>query len=173
MQKVNKIISTTFFLCIYSFLSAQVTGIVKEASSGDALIGVNILVNGDVSKGTVTDFEGKFSASADIGDELTFNYIGFEELKIQITELEMTVNLISSAELLNEVVVLGYGSSDKKDLTGVVAKINEDDFITGPINSPERLLQGKVAGLQIASSSEPGGGSNIQIRGSNLSLIHI
>ncbi len=167
MQKVNKIISTTFFLCIYSFLSAQVTGIVKEASSGDALIGVNILVNGDVSKGTVTDFEGKFSASADIGDELTFNYIGFEELKIQITELEMTVNLISSAELLNEVVVLGYGSSDKKDLTGVVAKINEDDFITGPINSPERLLQGKVAGLQIASSSEPGGGSNIQIRGSN------
>jgi len=115
----------------------------------------------------ITDVDGSFTIDAAIGDQLSFSYIGYETQLIEVTNLNMDIRLGESSELLDEVVVVGYGSSGKKDLTGVVAKVDEDDFITGSINSPERLLQGKVAGLQIASNSEPGGGSVIQIRGSN------
>ncbi len=161
-----------FFLPVLGILltlniQAQVTGTVTDGNSGEPLIGVNVIANNTNASGTITDIDGSYVIDAAIGDQLTFTYIGYENMVKEVTNLKMDIALGENSELLEEVVVLGYGSVGKKDLTGVVAKVNEDDFIVGAINSPERLLQGKVAGLQIASSSEPGGASNIQIRGAN------
>jgi len=152
---------------IVSVCHSQVTGVVTDRNSGEPLIGVNVIVDNTDNAGTITDIDGAFIIDASIGDKLIVSYVGYETTKIDITNATMNIQLGESSELLQEVVVLGYGSVGKKDLTGVVAKINEDDFIVGSINSPERLLQGKVAGLQIAANSEPGGGSVIQIRGAN------
>lgn len=162
-----RIIFTLFAVTLLCTLNAQVSGTVTDATSGEPLIGVNISVPGDEASGTVTEYDGSFNLDAAIGDQIVISYIGYEDRTIEVTDLKMDILLREASELLNEVVVLGYGSVGKKDLTGVVTKVNEDDFIVGAINSPERLLQGKVAGLQIASSSEPGGGSVIQIRGAN------
>ncbi len=167
MQKANTLYLFILSLCFSTFLTAQVTGVVTEDGTGEALIGVNVAVLDNSTLGTITDIDGSYSINASIGDKLVFSYVGYETQTVEITGPQMNIVLKTASELIDEVVVLGYGSSDKKDLTGVVAKVNEDDFITGTINSPERLLQGKVAGLQIATSSEPGGASNIQIRGTN------
>lgn len=167
MQDVIKSILFLLFTSLSLSLTAQISGVVLDANNGDALIGVSVSLQDNNSVGTITDIDGSFTINANAGDMLVFSYVGYERLIVEATEAKMNINLQSASELIDEVVVLGYGSSNKKDLTGVVAKVNEDDFITGTINSPERLLQGKVAGLQIATSSEPGGASNIQIRGTN------
>ena len=158
------------FLIIASFqLQAQVTGIINDATTGEVLIGVNVVVKGDVLNGVVSDIDGRFSINANPGDELVFSYIGFEEYAVTISSSNETlsIQLNESAELLQEVVVVGYGSVQKKDLTGVVAKVNEEDFNRGVVSSPEKLLSGKVAGLQITSNGQPGGGSRILLRGAS------
>jgi len=162
-----KIISSFVAFLFTVGMYAQVSGVITDLDSGDPLIGVNISIVNSSNAGTITDIDGSYSIDANIGDKLSLSYIGYETKVIDVTSQELSIQLGESSEVLDEVVVLGYGSTGKKDLTGVVAKIDEDDFISGAINSPERLLQGKVAGLQIATSSEPGGGSLIQIRGSN------
>jgi len=162
-----RILLSLFLVFVMNTLFAQVTGVVLDADNGDPLIGVNVTNVANSSSGTITDIDGSFTIDAAMGDQLTLSYIGYETQTVAVDNLNLTIRLGESSEVLDEVVVVGYGSSGKKDLTGVVAKIDDEDFITGAINSPERLLQGKVAGLQIASSSEPGGASVIQIRGTN------
>lgn len=161
-----RILITLIGLLSVTIAYTQVSGVVTDPSNGDPLIGVNV-TNTSNNNGTITDIDGSYTINAAIGDQLSFSYIGYESLTVEVTDLNLNIEMGEGSELLQEVIVLGYGSVGKKDLTGVVAKINEDDFIVGAINSPERLLQGKVAGLQIASNSEPGGGSVIQIRGAN------
>ena len=162
-----RILLVHFLVFAISSLYGQATGVVLDADSGEPLIGVNVMNVDNPSSGTITDIDGSFKLDVKIGDKISLSYIGYETKTIEVENLNMTIKLGEASEILDEVVVVGYGSSGKKDLTGVVAKIDDEDFITGAINSPERLLQGKVAGLQIASSSEPGGASVIQIRGTN------
>lgn len=155
------------FLCILisASVNAQVSGTVID-NTGEPLIGVNISLKNKITTGTITDIDGNYQIIANSGDTLTYSYIGFENVLVPVGNQKIiNVTLGESSELLNEVVVVGYGSLAKKDLTGTVTKIGEKDFNKGTITTPEALLNGKVAGLQITSGAEPGAGSAITLRG--------
>lgn len=155
-------------LIVPSFMIAQssVTGKVTEKSTSLPLPGVNVIVKG-TSTGAATDFDGNYQISANNGDILVFSYIGFVSQEITYTgQSPLNVQLAEDAAQLNEVVVIGYGSVKKEDLTGSADLIKADDFNQGPIVSAQQLIQGKVAGVSVTSGSgAPGEGQNIIIRG--------
>ena len=146
-------------------LSAQVSGTIID-DNGEPLIGVNISLKNKITTGTISDIDGQYSITAGPGDTLTYSYIGFESIdRVVGNETTIDVTMGESSELLNEVVVVGYGTLTKKDLTGSVTKIGTKDFNKGVVTTPEALLNGKVAGLQITTGGEPGSGSLIRLRG--------
>ena len=146
-------------------ISAQISGTIID-DTGEPLIGVNISLKNNLTTGTITDIDGQYSIKAKPGDTLSYSYIGFQPLdRIVSGNKTINVTLGESSELLNEVVVIGYGTLTKKDLTGTVTKIGTKDFNKGSIATPEALLNGKVAGLQITTGGEPGSGSSINLRG--------
>lgn len=144
-----------------------ISGNVKD-ESGAPLPGVNILIVG-TSKGTQTDFDGNYSINAQTGSVLAFSFVGFVTKQVTVgTQRKIDIVLQEDASKLDEVVVIGYGSTLKKDATGAVDAINSENFNKGAIASPEQLLQGKSAGVQITQASgEPGAGINIRIRGTS------
>jgi iron complex outermembrane receptor protein len=141
-----------------------VSGKVSDSKDGSPLIGVSVTVKG-TPQGTATDANGNFSLRAARGATLVFTYVGFATKEMTATGTEMTVFLEGAKTALNEVVVIGYGRARKKDLTGAVTMVTSKDFQTGNIPSPEQLIAGKVAGVQIVSGGAPGAGSAIRIRG--------
>ncbi|MBE27255.1 MAG: SusC/RagA family TonB-linked outer membrane protein [Saprospirales bacterium] len=146
-------------------ISAQISGTIID-DTGEPLIGVNISLKNNITTGTITDIDGQYSIKAKPGDTLSYSYVGFQPLdRIVGDNKTINVTLGESSELLNEVVVIGYGTLTKKDLTGTVTKIGTKDFNKGSIATPEALLNGKVAGLQITTGGEPGSGSSINLRG--------
>ena len=158
------------FLFTFLFLSqislAQITGTVLETGTNDPLIGVNIALKNSSSSGTISDIDGTFSLKASIGDTIILSYIGYSNVVMPIMSSDLGIIYMSNtAETLTEAVVVGYGAVNKKDLTGVVSKISEKDFVQGSVSSPESLLNGKVAGLQINTNGEPGGDVRIRLRG--------
>ncbi len=155
-------------LCNFAIAQKSISGTITDATSGEALIGANILVKG-TSTGTVTDFDGNYSLNVPAGsDELEISYTGYATQTVVIGG-RTNVNIeLSAGELLDEVVVVGYGTQRKQDATGAIVALGEDDFQKGVISSPEQLLQGRAAGVQITQSSgEPGAGINIRIRGTS------
>ncbi len=158
------------FVAFTGVLTAQtaVNGTVTDADSGDPLIGASVLVTGTTT-GTVTDFEGNFTINLPANAEsLTISYTGYSTQVVEING-QTTFNVsLNSGELLGEVVVVGYGSVRKTDLTGAVTALSEEDFNAGVITSPEELIQGRAAGVQITQTSgEPGAGVNFRIRGTS------
>lgn len=151
-------------------LSAQstVTGTITDAESGDPLIGASVLVTG-TSTGTVTDIDGNFSLTVPANAEsLTFTYTGYGDEVVPINGQTVFNVELASGELLEEVVVIGYGAVKKEDLTGAVVALTPDDFNQGVITSPEELIQGRAAGVQVTQTSgEPGAGVNFRIRGTS------
>lgn len=149
-----------------AFAQTEITGTVTDADNGDPLIGASILVTG-TSTGTVTDFDGNFSLNIPAGAEsLTISYTGYGLQTIPLTG-QTTLNVqLASGELLDEVVVVGYGTVAKAEVTSAVTSIDSEDFNAGNINDPTQLIQGKVAGLTI---SRVGGNANgqsvIRLRG--------
>lgn len=144
---------------------AQITGTVID-DTGEPLIGVNISLKNNASSGTISDIDGKYAIEAGPGDTLSYSYIGFSTIDRAVgNESVIDVTMGEASELLNEVVVVGYGTLTKKDLTGTVTKIGTKDFNKGSIATPEALLNGKVAGLQITTGGAPGSGSEIKLRG--------
>jgi iron complex outermembrane receptor protein len=162
-----RVVALLFLNCLFVTSGfTQLSGVVIDQTDNEPLIGVNITMLGNTNIGTITDFDGAFTINADIGDTLLVSYIGYEPQKVYVSSLDaITISLGESSEFLEEVVVIGYGAVDKKDLTGVVTKINEKDFLQGSLSSPEKLLTGKVAGLQISNNGEPGGGTRLRLRG--------
>ena len=142
-----------------------ISGIVTDSADNSPLPGVSILVKG-TTRGSITDFDGKYSIKAKIGETLVFAYLGMRSEEIKITSLKLNVSLDSDTESLDEIVVIGYGVVKKKELTGAVAQVKIDaidQFVTTDIAA---ALQGQVAGVSVVSSSgEPGQQSSIQIRG--------
>lgn len=152
---------------VVSALQAQQTsvkGTVVDAK-GEPIIGATVRLKTNSSVGTVTDFDGKFSLSAPRGSVLVISYIGYMTQEIQATGQPIQVTLQEDNKNLKEVVVIGYGSLQKKDLTGSVTSISDKNFQKGAISTPSELLVGKVAGVQITPSGSPGAGSTIRIRG--------
>lgn len=144
----------------------QISGRVTDAENGEALIGASIAVKG-APAGAVTDYDGRYTLRLPEGaTELRFTYTGYAEQTLVIGASNVIdVQLLPGAEL-DEVVVIGYGTVKKSDATGSVGAITSEDFNGGPIVSPEQLIAGKIAGVQITSNSgEPGGGISIRIRG--------
>ena len=143
-----------------------VTGVVSDASG--ALPGVSVNVKG-TSVGTETDFDGKYSIAAKQGDVLVFRSLGFATQEKTIgASSTINVTLSEDSTQLDEIVVIGYGTTTVKDATGSVTSVTAEDFNGGVISSPEQLIQGKTAGVQITQSSgEPGSGIAIRIRGTS------
>lgn len=160
------------FLClIFSFhlfaQEIQVNGTVTDEIN-ETLPGVSVLVKG-TQTGTITDMDGNFSIKATATDSLIFSFIGFVNQTIGIGgRSDINVNMESDQIRLDQVVVIGYGSVKKSDLTGSVVSIKADDLPTGTSVSVNQMLQGRAAGVQILQKSgEPGGGISVQIRGAS------
>ncbi|THH41466.1 SusC/RagA family TonB-linked outer membrane protein [Neolewinella litorea] len=160
------------FLLLVLFTSSAalaqttVSGTITDADNGDPLIGASVLVTG-TSTGTVTDFDGNFSLNVPAGAEsLTVSYTGYATQTIPLdgqTELNIA---LTSGELLDEVVVVGYGTVTQKQVTSAVTSIDSEDFNAGNINDPSQLIQGKVAGLTISKvGGNANGNSVIRLRG--------
>ena len=145
--------------------SRIVTGNVTD-EAGLPLLGVTVLVPG-TSTGTSTDIDGNFSVKVPAGaTTLEFSYIGYSRLALPIQGETMNVQMTPDTQVMDEVVVIGYGSQKKDDLTGSITAVGEKDFNEGLISSPEQLINGKVAGVQIVSAGgSPTSGSTIRIRG--------
>lgn len=142
-----------------------VKGVVTDAQNGEALIGATVMVEGDKS-GTVTDFDGNFSLQVpSSAKKVKISYIGYIDQVVAISD-NMKVNLESDSKALADVVVIGYGTARKSDLTGSVATVKAKDFNKGLVSSPEQLINGKVSGVQIMSNSgSASAGSTIRVRG--------
>lgn len=159
---------TLLFSCGLSAQSFQINGSVRSSSDGEALIGVTIVpLSGE--GGTVTDFEGKFALQVEQGQVLVFNYVGYAEQKITVNgQTQWEVLLEPAAAVLDEVVVIGYGTSRKSDLTGSVASIKSTELEKTTITTLEQGLQGRVAGVHVTQGdAAPGAGISIEIRGTN------
>ena len=142
------------------------TGEVTDAETGEPLPGVTIVVQG-TARGTITDVDGQFSIEVEPGQTLGFSFIGYTPQEIVIGEEDvLNVKLQQSVESLEEVVVIGYGQVKKEDATGSVEAISTEDFNPGAITSPQELVSGKIAGVQITTGGgSPGEGATIRIRG--------
>ncbi|MGS2737789.1 SusC/RagA family TonB-linked outer membrane protein [Sinomicrobium sp. M5D2P17] len=154
-----------FLLCIPFGAHAQtaVSGTVTDNSG--PLPGVNVVVKG-TTVGTTTDFDGNYSIDASSGDILVFSYIGYRTLEKTVSGTTLDIVLEEDTQQLDEVVLIGYGQVKKKDATGSVTTVKSDDFNNGMVVSPDQLIAGKTAGVQITTSGgEPGAGANIRIRG--------
>src|SRR5690606_33705966 len=129
------------------------------------LPGVNILRKG-TSSGTVTDIDGNYRLSADANDTLVFSFIGYENQEVPIGgRSQIDVGLGEDVETLSEVVVIGYGTQQEKDLTSAISTVRSEDIVKTPTGQAMQALQGKVAGLQIVSSGAPGDAPAVRVRG--------
>ena len=141
----------------------SVKGHVKDAV-GEPVIGANIIVKG-TTNGTITDFDGNFTLNAPKGSILSISYIGYKSTEVAAAP-SLTVTLKDDSQVLNDVVVIGYGSVKKSDLSGSVVAIKAEEMNRGAVTSPQELIQGKVPGLFVApGNGQPGAGSTIRIRG--------
>ena len=172
-KRLLQCIALPIFLLFFSFSTAlaqnkTITGKVTDSKDGSPIIGVTIQVKGSRS-GTTTNTSGDFSftvpASAKI---LAVSAVGYEDQDVPIDSDNLTILLVASTSSLDEVVVVGYGTARKKDLTGAVASVQEKDFNRGVITAPDQLIQGKAAGvLVINNTGQPGGSTTIRVRGTS------
>jgi len=155
------------FVASLAYGQRSVTGTVTDSKTGEGLIGVNVIVSGS-SYGTATDIDGNFNINlVDGQDQLEFSYIGYQTKTIEVTGNVVDITM-DEGSVLDEVVVIGYGTAQKREATGAIESIDSKDFNGGVISSPEQLIQGRAAGVQITSSSgEPGAGINLRIRGAS------
>jgi TonB-linked SusC/RagA family outer membrane protein len=144
----------------------SVSGVVTDALSNESLIGVNILIKG-TNTGTTTDVDGSYTISAPLNSTLVFSYIGYQEHQETVdNNAILNISLEAEATGLEEVVVIGYGTTKKRDLTGSVASISSEDIKSTAVLSADQALQGRAAGVFVQQNSgEPGSGTTIRIRG--------
>jgi iron complex outermembrane receptor protein len=166
----TKWLLTMLVLSFCSFAMAQrtITGTVTDKETGDPLIGANILVVG-TSMGTVTDIDGSYELQVPAGStQIEVTYTGFASQRITLSASNVYDVQMSSGALLEEIVVVGYGTVKRSDLTGSVASVSEEDFNKGVFTAPDQLIQGKAAGVQILNNSgQPGGATTVRIRGNS------
>jgi len=156
-----------FILCAILSVSANaqlaVRGTVVD-QTGEPVIGATVLVEG-TTNGTVTDFDGNFELNTEAGATIVVSYVGYKPQTLKAAAT-MNVMLAEDSEMLEDVVVIGYGAAKKNDLTGSVTAFKPDDKNHGQVTSAQDMIQGKIAGVNVnTSSGEPGGGAQIRIRG--------
>jgi len=167
-QRLQKMLFTGFFLCLLlpSFAQVKVTGVVTEESK-QPLPGVSIVIKG-TTQGTITDFDGKFALDVNEGESLVFSFIGFQNQTVVITSANTKLDIVMVSDVigLDELVVIGYGTQRKGDVTSAIVSVKTDDFTNGKTSDIGDLIKGKVAGLTITNSSgNPNDKSSIRLRG--------
>ena len=152
-------------ISVASASPVTVSGTVTQASDGEPLIGVSVLVKG-TSQGTATDIDGNYVIKVEKGATLVFSYVGCQTREIVVDSEHLDVALLDNAEVLDEVVVVGYATQKKKLVTGATAQIKGDDIAKMNTTSPLQAMQGQLPGVNIASESgQPGAGMKVTIRG--------
>jgi len=172
-SKLVKPILMGLAACVF-FISSQaqnktISGTVKDSKDGSALVGASVVVKGSKT-GTQTGTDGSFKLSVPTSaSTLVVSSVGFGNQEVNISgKSSVEVTLTATNDQLNEVVVIGYGTARKKDLTGSVVSVQAKNFNQGAIMAPDQLLQNKVAGLEVTNTSgQPGAASTIQIRGTS------
>ena len=146
--------------------SRTVTGKVTSSDDGSGLPGVNVVEKG-TNNGTVTDVDGNFSVNVGNNSTLVFSFVGYTSQEVAVGgQSTINITLASDVTSLSEVVVVGYGTQEKKELTSAVSSVKAEDFNRGTVNDPAQLLQGKVPGLNVTRpGGDPNGGFNIRLRG--------
>ena len=143
----------------------KLKGQVIDATTGEPVIGVNVLVKGSTN-GTITDIDGKYELNAPAGAILQISFIGYKTVEIAATTSEQTIKLHEDTETLDEVVVVGYGVQKKESLTGAMSTLKENRLKDVTTPTVENMLNGKVSGVYVApGSGQPGSNGAVQIRG--------
>lgn len=168
-QILNRItvIAAMAFVSVFAYAQITVTGTIIDAANDEPIIGASVLVMGTTS-GTITDFDGNFTVSVSDDDAvLQISYMGYKTQEVPVNgQKTIRVVLHEDSELLDEVVVVGYGVVKKNDATGAVTAIKPDDMNKGLQTNAQDMIQGKIAGVSVTSDGgAPGGGANIRIRG--------
>ncbi len=174
MKKHVQVFSVLFLFLIFTSAfqafgqNIQISGKVTDASTGQTLPGVSILVK-STTIGTTTGLNGRYSLQAKIGSKLVFSYIGYQTQTIVVGQQKIIdVVMKPTATGLNEVVVVGYGVQKKSDVTGATQTLTTKNFNPGVVISPAEMMQGRMSGVQVTQNSgEPGSASTIRIRGSS------
>ncbi len=166
----KRAINTLTCLLVTMALSAQISisGVITDANSGETLIGVSVIEQNKPSNGTITDFDGSFSLNVAIeGTPLLLSYIGYKDLEIVASSAEsMNIQLTEASTLLDEVVVVGYGTQKRSQINGAVSVVGAEEIGKTANFRVEQALQGKSSGVQITQSSgSPGNAFSVQIRG--------
>lgn len=149
----------------WAFAQLTVTGN-AQSTSGEPLIGVNVVEKG-TTNGTVTDLDGNYTLRVAKGKTLVFSYIGFLSQEVVVNGAKVNVTLKEDTETLDEVVVIGYGSMARKDVTSSITTVKADQLNVGVFSDAASMLQGKVAGLTITTTGDPNGSPSITLRGSS------
>ena len=149
----------------YAIAQSAVTGTVTD-ENGEGIPGANIVIKG-TSQGTITDIDGAFSINASSSDVLVVTYVGYSTVEIPVgSQANISISLNEDIAALDEIVVTGYGTQVRKEITSAVTSLNEEDFNQGLVSNPMGLLEGKVAGLSITKpGSDPNGGFTLRLRG--------
>ena len=168
MRRKTILMLALCFLTGYAFAQRTVTGTVTDTESGTHLPGVNVIEKG-TTNGVSTDIDGNYSITVGSDASLQFTYIGFQTQEVEVNaQTTINIALVTDAETLEEVVVIGYGVQRKKDLTGSVSQVGGDELQNLPAARVDNMLQGRAAGVQVSQiSGEPGAATTIRIRGGN------
>ncbi len=152
------------FMSVMTYAGNTIGGKVKDAG-GEPLVGVSVVVPG-TNNGTVTDINGNYAINVESGSMLRFSYLGYNTKDVKASS-NMMVVLDENSKVLNEVVVVGYGSMRRKDVTSSITTIKAEDLNSGVMTSPGQMLQGKVPGLVVTTSGNPNAAPSITLRGAS------
>jgi TonB-linked SusC/RagA family outer membrane protein len=155
----------SFTILFTAFAQKKITGTVKDNETNSGLPGVSILVKG-TSKGTVTDADGKYAIEASEGATLVFSSVGYISQEIAVGNSSVIdITLATDTKTLGEIIVTGYGSQSKRDVTGAVATVDTKQLLAVPAANVGQAMQGRIAGVNVSNDNSPGGGVMVRIRG--------
>lgn len=163
---LKQVLFLLFLIPALTWAQTKVSGTITDGLTGMPLGGVNVIIK-DTSQGTSSDFDGNYIINVTNGQTLVFSFVGYTSREVVYAgQQKLDMTLQEDADLLDEVVLIGYGETTQQNATGAVSKVSSKEFNQGAIVAPEQLLAGKTAGVRITSGSgAPGGGSEIRIRG--------
>ena len=171
MEKILNRKVRILLLCLVGMLMAVkgvaqaiiVKGSVKD-KTGEAIIGANVLVKG-TTNGTITDLNGNFALDAKKGDILVISYIGFRNQELPAAS-DMKITLVEDAEILDDVIVIGYATGSQRTVSGAIQRVGREDMNVGVVTNPLQAIKGKVAGVNIQKTGgDPTASASIRVRG--------